>query len=78
MIVVRVLRKLAQTGRAIICTIHQPSKEIFSVFDSLLLLKKGASPRACVFVFLCVCGALTRTKQKGEGAEAFPSALQTI
>lgn len=42
MIVVRVLRKLAQTGRAIICTIHQPSKEIFSCFDSLLLLKKGA------------------------------------
>ena len=42
MIVVRVLRKLAQTGRAIICTIHQPSKEIFTNFDSLLLLKKGA------------------------------------
>lgn len=42
MIVVRVLRKLAQTGRAIICTIHQPSKEIFNCFDSLLLLKKGA------------------------------------
>lgn len=42
MIVVRVLRKLAQTGRAIICTIHQPSKEIFACFDALLLLKKGA------------------------------------
>jgi ABC-type multidrug transport system ATPase subunit len=41
MIVVRVLRKLAHTGRAIICTIHQPSKEIFACFDSLLLLKKG-------------------------------------
>ncbi|OWZ22999.1 ABC transporter [Phytophthora megakarya] len=35
------VRKVANTGRTIICTIHQPSAEVFSVFDSLLLLKRG-------------------------------------
>ncbi|KAG7384386.1 hypothetical protein PHYPSEUDO_002647 [Phytophthora pseudosyringae] len=35
------VRKVANTGRTILCTIHQPSAEIFTLFDSLLLLKKG-------------------------------------
>uniref|UniRef100_H3GQ62 ABC transporter domain-containing protein n=1 Tax=Phytophthora ramorum TaxID=164328 RepID=H3GQ62_PHYRM len=35
------VRKVADTGRTIVCTIHQPSAEVFSVFDSLLLLKRG-------------------------------------
>ncbi|OWZ20973.1 Pleiotropic drug resistance protein transporter [Phytophthora megakarya] len=35
------VRKVANTGRTIICTIHQPSAEVFRVFDSLLLLKRG-------------------------------------
>ncbi|KJE94352.1 ABC transporter [Capsaspora owczarzaki ATCC 30864] len=35
------IRQIAQTGRAVICTIHQPSAEIFGMFDHLLLLKKG-------------------------------------
>lgn len=35
------VRKIANTGRTIVCTIHQPSMEVFSVFDSLLLLKRG-------------------------------------
>ncbi|KAG2502582.1 hypothetical protein JM16_009636, partial [Phytophthora kernoviae] len=35
------VRKVADTGRTIICTIHQPSALVFSVFDSLLLLKRG-------------------------------------
>ncbi len=47
MIVVRVMRKLAQTGRSIICTIHQPSQEIFTNFDSLLLLKRGGQTVFC-------------------------------
>ncbi|KAG3002954.1 hypothetical protein PC120_g19411 [Phytophthora cactorum] len=35
------VRKVANTGRTIVCTIHQPSAVVFSVFDSLLLLKRG-------------------------------------
>ncbi|POM74405.1 ABC Superfamily [Phytophthora palmivora] len=35
------VRKVADTGRTIVCTIHQPSAVVFAVFDSLLLLKRG-------------------------------------
>ncbi|POM67915.1 ABC Superfamily [Phytophthora palmivora] len=35
------IRKVANSGRTVICTIHQPSYEVFSVFDNLLLLKRG-------------------------------------
>ncbi|OWZ03879.1 ABC transporter, partial [Phytophthora megakarya] len=35
------IRKVANSGRTIICTIYQPSYEVFSVFDNLLLLKRG-------------------------------------
>ncbi|KAG6850300.1 hypothetical protein H0H93_015242 [Arthromyces matolae] len=35
------LRTLADNGQAILCTIHQPSAELFQVFDRMLLLQKG-------------------------------------
>ncbi|CAK4652151.1 unnamed protein product [Aphanomyces euteiches] len=35
------IRKIASTGRTVVCTIHQPSAEVFEMFDSLLLLKRG-------------------------------------
>ena len=35
------LRDLADSGQAIVCTIHQPSAELFQVFDRMLLLRKG-------------------------------------
>ncbi|KIJ60833.1 hypothetical protein HYDPIDRAFT_43039 [Hydnomerulius pinastri MD-312] len=35
------LRDLAASGQAILCTIHQPSAELFQLFDRLLLLRKG-------------------------------------
>ncbi|KAL7266160.1 hypothetical protein RUND412_011302, partial [Rhizina undulata] len=35
------LQKLAATGQAILCVIHQPSAMLFKQFDCLLLLKKG-------------------------------------
>ncbi|KAI1740240.1 putative ABC multidrug transporter [Xylaria scruposa] len=37
----KLLRKLADHGQTIMCTIHQPSAELFEMFDSLLLLDKG-------------------------------------
>ncbi|KAH8101046.1 P-loop containing nucleoside triphosphate hydrolase protein, partial [Phellopilus nigrolimitatus] len=38
---VRFLRKLADSGQAILCTIHQPSSLLFESFDRLLLLERG-------------------------------------
>lgn len=32
---------MAKTGRTVICTVHQPSSELFFMFDDLLLLQKG-------------------------------------
>ncbi|CAM9753538.1 unnamed protein product [Chrysoparadoxa australica] len=40
-VVMKAIRKVAGTGRTVICTIHQPSTYLFEMFDSLLLLKKG-------------------------------------
>ncbi|KAL3134274.1 ABC transporter G member 31 [Trebouxia sp. C0009 RCD-2024] len=40
-IVMRTVRNIANTGRTIVCTIHQPSVDIFESFDELLLLKRG-------------------------------------
>ncbi|KAH8686548.1 ABC-2 type transporter [Ilyonectria robusta] len=39
--IVRFLRKLADAGQAVLCTIHQPSAVLFEHFDELLLLKNG-------------------------------------
>ncbi|RAW41801.1 hypothetical protein PC110_g1967 [Phytophthora cactorum] len=35
------VRKVADSGRTVICTIHQPSTEVFLLFDTLLLLQRG-------------------------------------
>ncbi|KAK6539050.1 hypothetical protein TWF694_010595 [Orbilia ellipsospora] len=39
--IVRFLRKLAEAGQAVLCTIHQPSAVLFEEFDDLILLKSG-------------------------------------
>ena len=39
--IVRFLRRLADAGQAVLCTIHQPSAVLFEQFDELLLLKSG-------------------------------------
>ena len=39
--IVRFLRKLADHGQAILCTIHQPSSLLFESFDRLFLLQRG-------------------------------------
>ena len=45
--IVDFLRSLADKGQAILCTIHQPSSELFQAFDRLLLLRKGG--QTCYF-----------------------------
>lgn len=39
--VVEILKLLAENGRTVISTIHQPSSEIFMTFDKLILLVEG-------------------------------------
>lgn len=39
--VVRLMRELANSGKLVIMNIHQPSSEIFRMFDTLWLLDKG-------------------------------------
>ncbi|XP_059437806.1 pleiotropic drug resistance protein 3-like [Corylus avellana] len=40
-IVMRAVKNVADTGRTIVCTVHQPSIDIFESFDELILLKTG-------------------------------------
>jgi ABC transport system ATP-binding/permease protein len=49
--VVRLLRRLADLGKTIICTIHQPSVEVFREFDELMAVArdKGDNPGLLVY-----------------------------
>ncbi|XP_022997377.1 pleiotropic drug resistance protein 1-like [Cucurbita maxima] len=40
-IVMRTVRSTVDTGRTVVCTIHQPSIDIFDAFDELFLLQRG-------------------------------------
>ncbi|KAL4877859.1 ABC-2 type transporter-domain-containing protein [Aspergillus karnatakaensis] len=53
--IVRFMRKLADAGQAVLCTIHQPSASLFDAFDYLLLLAKG--------------GKMTYFGETGEGSK---------
>ncbi len=35
------IRRLAETGRLVMAVIHQPRSSIYSMFDKMLLLKRG-------------------------------------
>ncbi|KAM4063501.1 ABC-2 type transporter [Hirsutella rhossiliensis] len=50
------LRKLADSGQAILCTIHQPSAILFQAFDRLLFLARGGKT-----VYFGDIGANSRT-----------------
>ncbi|XP_059635000.1 ABC transporter G family member 32 [Cornus florida] len=57
-IVMRTVRNIVNTGRTIVCTIHQPSIDIFESFDELLFMKRGGEviyagllgPKSCNLV----------------------------
>ncbi|XP_060675558.1 pleiotropic drug resistance protein 1 isoform X1 [Ziziphus jujuba] len=40
-IVMRTVRNTVDTGRTVVCTIHQPSIDIFEAFDEVFLMKHG-------------------------------------
>ena len=53
-VVIRVIRNVASTGRTIICTVHQPSLDVFSQFDDLLLLQRGGWQVFIRNLFFCI------------------------
>ncbi|KAJ6324763.1 hypothetical protein OIU76_011955 [Salix suchowensis] len=40
-IVMRAVKNVVSTGRTTVCTIHQPSIDVFEAFDELILMKRG-------------------------------------
>ncbi|KAK1295578.1 Pleiotropic drug resistance protein 3 [Acorus calamus] len=40
-IVMRAVKNVVNTGRTVVCTIHQPSIDIFETFDEMILMKRG-------------------------------------
>jgi ABC-type multidrug transport system ATPase subunit/pSer/pThr/pTyr-binding forkhead associated (FHA) protein len=49
--VIQLLRRLADGGKTIICTIHQPSIDIFKDFDSLLMVARDKGDNAGMLVY---------------------------
>jgi hypothetical protein len=41
LVIVKYLKQLASSGKTVVCTIHQPSSEIFQYIDRIILLKDG-------------------------------------
>jgi ABC-type multidrug transport system ATPase subunit len=39
--VVTVLKDQAKRGRTVVATVHQPSSEVFAMFDRVILLAEG-------------------------------------
>jgi hypothetical protein len=44
------VRNTVDTGRTVVCTIHQPSIDIFEAFDEVFLLEKTVSD---FYIFGC-------------------------
>ncbi|KAF2759741.1 hypothetical protein EJ05DRAFT_531238 [Pseudovirgaria hyperparasitica] len=68
-LICRLLRKLADGGQAILCTIHQPSSHIFNTFDRLLLLDRGG--RSIYFGDIGHHGAIMKNYFTSHGARDF-------
>lgn len=69
--IVRFLKKLAASGQAILCTIHQPNAALFENFDRLLLLQRGG--RTVYFGDIGKDAHILRDYLKRHGAEAGPT-----
>ncbi|KOS19997.1 ABC transporter G family member 11 [Escovopsis weberi] len=69
--IVRFLKKLADAGQAILCTIHQPNATIFEHFDRILLLQRGG--RTVYFGDIGKDACILRDYLRRHGAEASPT-----
>jgi ABC-type multidrug transport system ATPase subunit/pSer/pThr/pTyr-binding forkhead associated (FHA) protein len=49
--VMRVLRRMADGGKTVFCTIHQPSVDIFREFDSLIMVARDKGDNAGMLVY---------------------------
>ncbi|PHH74283.1 hypothetical protein CDD80_3183 [Ophiocordyceps camponoti-rufipedis] len=68
---VRLLRKLAAAGLAVVCTIHQPDADLFGLFDRLLLMQRGG--RVAYFGETGPDAAVVRGYFARHGAEPEPT-----
>jgi ABC-type multidrug transport system ATPase subunit len=46
-IVMRTVRNTVDTGRTVVCTIHQPSIDIFDAFDEVKIVNKLSELELC-------------------------------
>ncbi|KAL4724201.1 ATP-binding cassette transporter snq2 [Fusarium chlamydosporum] len=69
--IVRFLKKLAASGQAILCTIHQPNAALFENFDRLLLLQRGG--RTVYFGDIGKDAQILRSYLESHGAVAKPT-----
>jgi ABC-type multidrug transport system ATPase subunit/ABC-type multidrug transport system permease subunit len=63
-VVIAAIRNTVNSGRTVVCTIHQPSYDIFEAFDELLLLKPG--------------GRVVYNGALGDGARTLVEYLQSL
>uniref|UniRef100_A0A7S3CZZ8 ABC transporter domain-containing protein n=1 Tax=Palpitomonas bilix TaxID=652834 RepID=A0A7S3CZZ8_9EUKA len=71
--VMRLLVRLAKAGRTVVCTIHQPSAEIFMMMGKLLLLSRGHT-----VYFGSPMHALSHFKQQGYSFAEFSNPADHI
>ena len=64
------IRALAEHNRTIVTVIHQPSSEVFELFDKLCLLSGGRSARRCARGTGLMCISQTVLHARGWGGLA--------
>jgi ABC-type multidrug transport system ATPase subunit/pSer/pThr/pTyr-binding forkhead associated (FHA) protein len=77
--VVQLLRRLANGGKTIICTIHQPSTDIFREFDALMMVARDKGDNAGMLVYFgpAYPNSIEFFNPAGAREQASPEALMT-